>query len=143
MESLLEEWLRVEDGPDDEFIEALTTFTLPSWDHRTHLRVAWVHLTKFGRREGMKLIFERIKAFIANSPVAGRKTFHETMVWEPGSAALAGGSRVDYVACGCSWLQTYFWVHMVHFAIEATRNPTGDFKGFLVTNPQLIDGAWP
>ena len=43
---------------------------------------------------------------------------------------------------GCLWLQTYFWVHMVHFAIEATRNPTGDFKGFLVTNPQLIDGAW-
>ena len=94
----------MEDGPDDEFIEALTTFTLPSWDHRTHLRVAWVHLTKFGRREGMKLIFERIKAFIANSPVAGRKTFHETMVRQPGSSATCrwlACSPLGVAACGC------------------------------------------
>ena len=30
---------------------------------------------------------------------------------------------------------------MVHYAIETTVNPTGDFKGFLVTNPQLADGG--
>mmetsp|Transcript_64883 Transcript_64883/g.154946 ORF Transcript_64883/g.154946 Transcript_64883/m.154946 type:complete len:537 (-) Transcript_64883:158-1768(-) len=33
----------------------------------------------------------------------------------------------------------YFWMHMVHYAIVATVNPTGDFKGFLAMNPQLCD----
>ena len=30
---------------------------------------------------------------------------------------------------------------MVHFAIETSKNPTGDFKGFLVMNPQLANGG--
>lgn len=30
---------------------------------------------------------------------------------------------------------------MVHYAIEATKNPTGDFKGFLLMNPQLSNGG--
>mmetsp|Transcript_9835 Transcript_9835/g.17826 ORF Transcript_9835/g.17826 Transcript_9835/m.17826 type:complete len:524 (+) Transcript_9835:44-1615(+) len=33
----------------------------------------------------------------------------------------------------------YFWMHMVHYAMVATMNPSGDFKGFLVLNPQLCD----
>lgn len=33
----------------------------------------------------------------------------------------------------------YFWVHMIHYASEATANPSGDFKGFLLLNPQLAD----
>eukprot|EP00450_Noctiluca_scintillans_P034441 CAMPEP_0194542452 /NCGR_PEP_ID=MMETSP0253-20130528/84053_1 /TAXON_ID=2966 /ORGANISM="Noctiluca scintillans" /LENGTH=144 /DNA_ID=CAMNT_0039389075 /DNA_START=90 /DNA_END=520 /DNA_ORIENTATION=- len=36
---------------------------------------------------------------------------------------------------------TYFWVHMVHYARESTANPTGDFKGFLLMNPQLSNGG--
>ena len=64
MEELLEEWLAVEDVSDNEFIDMLTSYALPAWDHRTHLRIAWLHLTTHGRREGMKLIFTRIKDFV-------------------------------------------------------------------------------
>ena len=113
-------------------------------------------------REGLDRIFRGIKAFIENSPRTKRKggngtTFHETM--------------------------TYFWSHMVHWAIVATKNPkgelqrlascsrneeaascavaslsprgppspdlrischihtTGDFKTFLLMNPQLVNGG--
>jgi len=117
-ETLLEKWLAVEDEPDDEFIEKLLKFDLETWDHRTHLRIAWIYLTKYGRKEGLKLIFEGIKNFIANSKRTTRSkgtTFHETL--------------------------TYFWAHMVHYAISSTKNPTNDFKGFLVMNPQLSNGG--
>ena len=30
---------------------------------------------------------------------------------------------------------------MIHYAMEATKNPSGDFKGFLLMNPQLSDGG--
>ncbi|CAE8611819.1 unnamed protein product [Polarella glacialis] len=33
----------------------------------------------------------------------------------------------------------YFWMHMVHYAIQATANPLGDFKGFVLMNPQLVN----
>jgi len=33
----------------------------------------------------------------------------------------------------------YFWMHMVHYAVEATANPLGDFKGFVLMNPQLVN----
>jgi hypothetical protein len=35
----------------------------------------------------------------------------------------------------------YCRVHIVHYAIIATFNPTGDFKGFLLSNPQLSNGG--
>jgi small GTP-binding protein len=79
--TLLEKWLAVEDEPDDEFLEKLLSYTLDSWDHRTHLRIAWLYLTKYGRREGMKLIFSGIKNFIANSPRTRKTTFHETLTY--------------------------------------------------------------
>eukprot|EP01114_Cavostelium_apophysatum_P022165 TRINITY_DN7928_c1_g1_i2.p1 TRINITY_DN7928_c1_g1~~TRINITY_DN7928_c1_g1_i2.p1 ORF type:complete len:515 (-),score=123.86 TRINITY_DN7928_c1_g1_i2:1030-2574(-) len=107
-------WLEVEDEPDDEFLAKFENLTLEKWDHRTHLRIAWVLLSRYGRREGMKKIFEGIKNFIANSGRT-RNTFHETM--------------------------TYFWVHMVHYSMVATKNPTGDFLGFLVMNPGLMNGG--
>lgn len=112
---LLEKWLEIEDEGDEEFLEKLIQFKLESWDHRTHLRIAWLYLNKYGRREGMKLIFSGISNFIRNSERTRKTTFHETM--------------------------TYFWVHMVHYAIVATYNPTKDFKGFLFSNPQLSDGG--
>jgi hypothetical protein len=30
---------------------------------------------------------------------------------------------------------------MVHFAMQASKNPTGDFKGFLLVNPQFSNGG--
>jgi len=117
-EEMLIEWLEREDEDDDEFLSKLESYTLDTWDHRTHLRIAWLLLTRHGRRESMAKIFDGIKRFIENSDRTKRSrgtTFHETM--------------------------TYFWVHMVHYAMEATQNPTGDFKGFLLVNPQLSNGG--
>jgi small GTP-binding protein len=125
LEQMLLEWLERVDEDDDLFLQKLADATLDSWDHRTHLRIAWLLLSRHGRREGMKQIFEGIKSFIERSPRTRRgadgkgdgrgTTFHETM--------------------------TYFWVHMVDYAMHATKNPTGDFRGFLLLNPQLANGG--
>ncbi|GIL70657.1 hypothetical protein Vretifemale_1385 [Volvox reticuliferus] len=99
---VLERWLQVEDEPDDEFIRKLEDYSLDSWDHRTHLRLAWLYLTRLGRREGLARIHSTIRAFIEHSPLTARRsgtTYHETM--------------------------TYFWAHMVHFAISSLRVPAG------------------
>jgi ADP-ribosylation factor protein 1 len=107
--TLLERWIEQceHDEPDDEFLAKLDSYTLDSWDHRTHLRIAWLYLTRYQRREAMKLIFEKIRNFIENSDRTKRSnsdrgtTFHETL--------------------------TYFWVHMVHYAIVSTMNPLNNF----------------
>ncbi|CAF4632085.1 unnamed protein product [Rotaria sp. Silwood1] len=33
----------------------------------------------------------------------------------------------------------YFWLQILHYAFEATKNPTNDFTGFLLMNPQLLN----
>lgn len=52
---------------------------------------------------------------------------------------FAGAKRI----LGDSFHETtmYFWVHMIHYASEATANPTADFKCFLLLNPQLTDSS--
>jgi len=42
---------------------------------------------------------------------------------------------------GASFHETtlYFWVHMVHYAIEASGSSASDFKRFLVLNPVLVN----
>mmetsp|Transcript_4665 Transcript_4665/g.7005 ORF Transcript_4665/g.7005 Transcript_4665/m.7005 type:complete len:509 (+) Transcript_4665:442-1968(+) len=115
LESKFEEWLRVVDEPDEVFIKKLLAYDLDNWDHRTHLRLAWIHLRMYGRRRGMELIFERIEKYIANSKNTSGKTFHQTM--------------------------TYFWVHMVHLALVQTKSKDQDFRTFLVLNPQLANGG--
>ncbi|GFR46884.1 hypothetical protein Agub_g8525 [Astrephomene gubernaculifera] len=120
---VLERWLQVEDEPDEEFLRKLEKFSLDSWDHRTHLRIAWLYLTRLGRREGLRRIHASIRAFIQHSPLTRRRTgsgstYHETM--------------------------TYFWSHMVHFAIASQKTPEGatpDFRLFLLLNPQLSNGG--
>ena len=97
-EQLLHEWLERYDAPDDDFLQQFNAYTLDKWDHYTHLRIAWLLLTRHGRKQGMDWIFGGIRSFIENSPHTQRKdtgrgtTFHQTM--------------------------TYFWAHMVHFSIE-------------------------
>lgn len=118
IEETLLNFLQQEDGDDNEFLEKFADCSLESWDHRTHLRIAWLFLKRYGRREGMKKIFAGIKHFIANSPRTYRSrgtTFHETM--------------------------TYFWIHIVHYAMETTKVPKDDFKTFLLLNPQLANGG--
>lgn len=50
----LEAWLmRVDtDSEPEEFLKNFHSFTLPEWDHYTHIRIAYIFLTKYGRREG-------------------------------------------------------------------------------------------
>jgi hypothetical protein len=115
-EQLLREWLEREDSPDDVFLQEFNTYTLDKWDHYTHLRVAWLLLTRHGRQQGMDLIFNGIQSFIQNSPRTQRSdtgrgtTFHQTM--------------------------TYFWVHMVHYAIESS-NRASLLSHNLALNPLL------
>ncbi|EFJ50977.1 hypothetical protein VOLCADRAFT_88144 [Volvox carteri f. nagariensis] len=118
---VLERWLSAEDEPDEEFLMKLENYSLDCWDHRTHLRLAWLYLTRLGRREGLARIHASIRAFIQHSPLTARRsgtTYHETM--------------------------TYFWAHMVHFAIASQKVPAGaspDFRVFLLMNPQLTNGG--
>eukprot|EP00475_Leptophrys_vorax_P034074 TRINITY_DN5454_c0_g1_i1.p1 TRINITY_DN5454_c0_g1~~TRINITY_DN5454_c0_g1_i1.p1 ORF type:complete len:443 (+),score=128.94 TRINITY_DN5454_c0_g1_i1:84-1331(+) len=113
--SVLELWLEVEDEEDDEFLRKFADYTLDKWDHRAHLRLAWIILNRYGRKEGIQRIVEGIQKFIENSDRARKTNFHLTM--------------------------TYFWCHMVFYAIHATVNPKNDFKTFLVMNPQLSNGG--
>lgn len=34
---------------------------------------------------------------------------------------------------------TYFWIQLVHYAMETTVNPSGTFSGFLFMNPLMYD----
>eukprot|EP01034_Spumella_vulgaris_P027234 gene27235-33925_t len=84
MEDMLIEWLERMDDEDDVFLSKLRDCTLETWDHRTHLRIAWLILSTHDRKEGLPMIFDLIKHFIANSPRTQRSrgtTFHETMTY--------------------------------------------------------------
>lgn len=54
-EKKLDSWLaRADtDSSPEEFLIQFQSYTLPSWDHYTHIRIAYVILTTYGRQEGM------------------------------------------------------------------------------------------
>jgi hypothetical protein len=136
-DDILTDWLAREDEDDDLFLSKFNNFTLDSWDHYTHLRIAYIYLSRYERRDAMKHIFDGIKKFIENSPRTIKSrldkdgksrgtTFHETM--------------------------TYFWIHMIHYAMVATKLPDlpsalstagkmNRWKTFLLMNPQLSNGG--
>ncbi len=74
---------------DDHFVEALKTCTLSSWDHLTHVRIAWIYILRHGLEKGFAGVDEGIDNYIKNSDRTNGKTFHPTM--------------------------TRFWCHMVAF----------------------------
>ncbi|KAF9263755.1 hypothetical protein L218DRAFT_979883 [Marasmius fiardii PR-910] len=93
----LDSWLTrlSTDSSADEFLSQFHALNLPSWDHYTHLRIAYHVLTKYGRQKGKNMIFEGIQTYIEQSPgnQTRKRTFHFTM--------------------------TYFWIQMVHFGIRS------------------------
>ncbi|KAF8912612.1 ADP-ribosylation factor family-domain-containing protein [Mucidula mucida] len=116
----LSSWLaRTEtDVPAIDFLEQFQNVTLSSWDHYTHIRIAYVILTTFGRQKGKNLIFDGIERFIAQSPLSNGRKFHVTM--------------------------TYFWIQVVHLGIRNmpdTAAPSdSDFLRFLLLNGHLVEG---
>ncbi|TFK44095.1 ADP-ribosylation factor family-domain-containing protein [Crucibulum laeve] len=126
----LDSWLtRAEtDSPPEEFISQFHSIALPSWDHYTHIRIAYLILTTHGRQKGKDMIFKGIEKYILQSPLTRGRTFHVTM--------------------------TYFWIQLVHFGIRnmpTAPNAVGsaadpglpspnDFAHFLLVNPYVADG---
>ncbi|OAG07863.1 uncharacterized protein CC84DRAFT_1161920 [Paraphaeosphaeria sporulosa] len=129
----LDDWLRraEKDGPAEDLLQQFYARDLPSWDHYTHLRLAYVLLLKHGRREGKNKIFTGFRSYIDHNGNTSGKSFHTTM--------------------------TYFWVQMVHLGIACmdtharTRNAHSlkseghgagldDFAAFLTVNQYLVDG---
>ena len=104
----------VDELEDDEFLRQFESCTLTNWSHRTHLRMAWLYLTRDGRRIGINKIFDGIKNFIQTSPVARKTTFHFTM--------------------------TYFWIQMIDLAIAQSPKDT-KFEEFLSINSHLLNGG--
>ncbi|CAM2715404.1 unnamed protein product [Rotaria socialis] len=104
----------VDELDDDEFLKQFETNALKSWSHKTHLRMAWLYLIRDGRRAGVNKIFDGIKNFIQNSPIARKTTFHFTM--------------------------TYFWIQMVDLAIAQSPKQIS-FEEYLRLNPHLLNGG--
>lgn len=99
---------------DDDFLNEFELCTSTNWSHKTHLRMAWLYLTRNDRRVAVNKIFDGIKNFIQTSPIARKTTFHFTM--------------------------TYFWIQMVDLAIA--QSPKGvNFETFLSLNPHLMNGG--
>ncbi|KAJ7231282.1 ADP-ribosylation factor family-domain-containing protein [Mycena haematopus] len=137
LEERLPSWLaRAEsDSPATEFLHQFDTINLPAWDHYTHIRIAYLLLTEYGRQKGKDRIFQGIERYIQQSKQTKGRTFHVTM--------------------------TYFWIQIVHFGIRSTpplvhsdadsdlgsnslepdRGPElDDFPRFLLLNPYVADG---
>ncbi len=104
----------VDEVSDDEFLKQFESCTLTDWSHKTHLRMAWLYLTRDGRRVGVNKIFDGIKNFIKNSQVSRKTTFHFTM--------------------------TYFWIQMIDLAIAQSPKDI-NFEEFLRLNPHLLNGG--
>jgi hypothetical protein len=60
LQSTLERCLaQVIDGPSPEvLLEQFNTYTLPSWDHCTHVRIAYTILGLYGRQKGEFFVFD-------------------------------------------------------------------------------------
>ncbi|KAK0462486.1 ADP-ribosylation factor [Desarmillaria tabescens] len=133
LDKKLSAWLaRTEtDTPPEEFIAQFLSAKLSAWDHYTHIRIAYVILTTYGRQKGKDMIFDGIEKFIARSSIASGRTYHVTM--------------------------TYFWIQLVHLGIrnmppssalnasditlvESFEPSPEDFIRFLLMNSHLLVG---
>jgi small GTP-binding protein len=65
---------------DDTFLDQLEHYELTTWDHYTHLRIAYSYLVRYGIKEGYNLIETNIHNFIKYNPNATNgKSFHATL----------------------------------------------------------------
>ncbi len=115
MAALFLGWLSRVDQSDDAFLAAIDDYSLDVWDHYTHLRMAHLLMLRHGRRKAIPRIFDAIRLFIENSKRTTGKTFHVTM--------------------------TYFWCHMVDYAMFQAGERGKVWKTFLLLNPQFANGG--
>jgi small GTP-binding protein len=104
------EWVERVDCPEDEFLALLESYQLDVWDHYTHVRIAWVLITKHGIRDGFNKVAEAIQGYIANSTRTDGKSYHATM--------------------------TRFWCHMIAYCMHLASYQARDasaltFKTFI------------
>lgn len=95
---------------DHDFLTAFEAGTLHPFNHREHIRMAWLYL----RRDGWLLGTEQIRAGIQRLAAAKGVTrlYHETI--------------------------TMFWAQMVYQALQADA-ALADFEQFAAANPDLFD----
>ncbi|KAG2495517.1 hypothetical protein HYH03_006460 [Edaphochlamys debaryana] len=110
---------------DDAFLAAVEGCKPARWDHFAHLRLAWLYMVRYGRREGKQRLFDVIERYIKEGP--------------PGKAAGGGGGGTFHAS------MTFFWFHMVHFALASTERQSSmvrsSFRAFLLASPHLADGG--
>jgi hypothetical protein len=100
---------------DEEFFQQFETQTLPleQWDHRAHLRVAYLYLSRLTFEEALMSVSSGIRAYnaaqnIRDTPTGG---YHETM--------------------------TQAWLHLVHVTMSEF-GPMENSDQFLTAQAQLL-----
>jgi ADP-ribosylation factor protein 1 len=107
------DWVERADSPEEEFLALLESYQLDVWDHYTHVRIAWVLISRHGIKEGFNKVAEAIQGYIAHSARADGKSYHASM--------------------------TRFWCHMIaycmHLASWQTLQDAAalSFKTFIAT----------
>jgi hypothetical protein len=105
---------------DAAFLEAFEARTLPkkAFNHRGHIRAAWMYVRAHGREEGRSYFRQALLGYV--NAVGVRAIYNETL--------------------------TCVWLHVVADAVEASdrrASPERDFDHFLRDNPHLIDRRLP
>jgi hypothetical protein len=97
---------------DDEFLDGFERATLDprSFDHRSHLRAAWILIRRLGREAGGERFVRAIKRFVATHDA--RSKYHETL--------------------------TRGWLSAVADALDGAED-VDDFDEFLRLRPRLLD----
>ena len=82
--------------------------------HLIFVRLAWLLLTRFGRREALPMLFHLARTFTPCPTLHSEdpNAHHESLV--------------------------YFWINIVHFAFKR-HEETSNFTSFLYANPHLLD----
>ena len=101
---------------DDDFLATFEDGSLPftNWNHRAHVRVAFLYLSRFGLAEAIDRMRSGIKAYnavhgVEDGPVMG---YHETT--------------------------TQAFMRLIHQALQE-RGPFQDSHEFCERNPELLD----
>ncbi len=104
---------------DAAFLEAFEARTLSkeSFNHRGHIRAAWMYVRAHGREEGRSYFRQALLGYV--NAVGASAIYNETL--------------------------TCVWLHLVANAVEASarRDANPDFGGFLRENPHLMDRRLP